>query len=103
MSTLLLLALPLSLYSFARFLKSQPRGVRESPAELESFRGSNFVRSDDEVLDVEGLAVVVDEDDEDGDILDSGDFPGLPGRGAAIILSAAGAGFALTLIGEGTV
>ena len=100
MSTLLLLALPLSLYSFARFLKSQPRGVRESPAELESFRGSNFVLSVEEVLDVEGLAVVVDEDDED--ILDSGDFPGLLGRGAAIKPSAVRAGLALILTGEGT-
>lgn len=105
-STLLLLGLPLSReYSFALFLNNQPR-VRESPAEFESFRGSNFVLSVDGVLDEEGLAIVVDEDDEDdGDILDSGDFPGLLGRGAAIMPSGTGgvgAGLTLTLTGEGT-
>lgn len=106
-STLLLLALPLSsICSFIRFLNNQPRGVRESPPELESFRGSNFVLSVDEVLDEEGLAPADDEDEEDDeDILDSGDLPGFLGRGAAIILSVTGGGtsaaLVLTVIGEG--
>ena len=48
----------------------------------------------DEVLDVEPLAVEVDEDDEedDSDILDNGDLPGFLGRGAAIISSVTGGG-----------
>lgn len=105
-STLLPLVLPLSPEcSFIRFLNNQPRGVRESPPALGSFRGSNFVLSVDEVLDVEAFAVEVDEDDEvDGDILDNGDFPGFLGRGAAIMPSVtgggAGAGLILTLTGE---
>jgi hypothetical protein len=94
-STLLPLVLPLSpVCSFIRFLNNQPRGVRESPPGPGSFRGSIFVLSVDEVLDVEALAVEVDEEDEDddGDILDSGDFPGFLGRGAAITLSVTGGG-----------
>ena len=106
-STLLLLVLPFSPEcSFIRFLNNQPRGVRESPPEIGSFRGSNFVLSVDEVLDVETLAVEVDEEDEeDGDILDNGDLPGFLGRGAAITLSVTGgggtgAGLALFWTGE---
>lgn len=108
-STLLLLALPFSFAcSFIRFLNNQPRGVRESPPELGSFRGSNLVLSVDGVLDEEILAVEVDEDDEEdggGDILDNGDLPGFLGRGAAIISSVmggggTGAGLTLTLAGE---
>lgn len=93
-STLLPLVLPFSpTCSFIRFLKSQPR-VRESPPKFGSFRGSNFVLSVDEVLDVEALAVEVDEEDEedDGDILDNGDLPGFLGRGATITLSVIGGG-----------
>lgn len=108
--TLSLLVVPFSPeYSFIRFLNNQPRGVRESPPELGSFRGSNFVLSVDEVLDVEPLAVEVDEDDEDGDgdILDSGDLPGFLGRGAAITFSITGGGtgarLTLALTGEGDV
>jgi hypothetical protein len=104
-STLLPLALSLSFdCSFIRFLNNQPRGVRESLPEFGSFRGSNFVLSVDGVLDEECFATVADEDEEDdGDILDSGDLPGLLGRGAAIIPSVtgeSGAGLALTLTGE---
>lgn len=106
-STLGLLALPFSWYSFARFLNNQPRGVRGSPPEPESLRGSNLVLSVDEVPEEEGFSAVVDEDDEDdGDILDSGDFPGLLARGAAIMFSVTGggigAGLTPTLTGEGT-
>lgn len=105
-STLGVLAPPFSWYSFARFLNNQPMGVRASPWP-ESLRGSNFVLSVDEVPEEEGFSVVVDEDDEDdGDILDSGDFPGFLARGAAIMLSVTGggigAGLTLTLTGEGT-
>ena len=106
MSTLLPLVLPFSPEcSLIRFLNNQPRGVRESLPALGSFRGSNFVLSVDEVLDVEAFAVEVDEDDEDyGDILDNGDFPGFLGRGAAIMSSVmgegAGAGLAFVLTGE---
>jgi len=106
-STLLPLVLPFSPEcSFIRFLNNQPRGVRESPPGPGSLRGSNFVRSVDEVLDVEALAVEVDEDeeDDDGDILDNGDLPGFLGRGAAITFSETGggigAGLALVLTGE---
>lgn len=103
-STLLLLVLPFSfVYSFARFLNNQPRGVLGSPAELESLRGSNFVLSVDEVLDEECLAVVVEEDEEDADTLDRGDLPSFLGCGAAIMSSVTGdvgAGLALTLSGE---
>ena len=93
-STLGLLVVVLSFeFSFIRFLNNHPSGVRESPPELGSFRGSNFVLSVDEVLDEEALAVEVEEDDEDdGDILDSGDLPGFLGRGAAIISSVTGGG-----------
>lgn len=93
-STLLSLVLPFSPEcSFIRFLNNQLRGVREPPPEPRSFRGSNFVLSVDEVLDVESLAVEVDEDDEDdGDILDKGDLPGFLGRGATITSSVTGGG-----------
>lgn len=91
MSTLWLLGVLFSFEcSVARFLKSQPR-VRGSPPELESFLESSFVLSVDKVLVVEGLGIVVDEDDEDdedcGEIRDSGDFPGFLGCGAAIVSS----------------
>lgn len=95
-----LLLLPLTLWfapSFIRFLNNQPRGVRES---LPEFRGSNFVLSGDELLDEEGLATVIDEDeDEDSDNLDNGDLPGLLGRGAAIVPSVTG-GTCAGLAGE---
>lgn len=94
--------LPFSLeYSFARFLNSQPRGVRGSPPELESFRGSSLVLSVDGVLDEEGLVVVVEEDDEEGggDTLDNGDFPGFLGRGAAIMPSVTGGGVGAGMTG----
>lgn len=89
------LVVPLSpACSLIRFLNNQPRGVRESPPELASLRGSNFVLSVDEVLDEEPLTVEVDEDDEEDvvDILDSGDFPAFLGRGATIISSVTGGG-----------
>jgi hypothetical protein len=93
-STLLASEVPFSFEcSFIRFLNSQPRGVRESPPEVESFRGSNFVLSVDEVLDEEALAVEIDEDDEDdAEILDNGDLPGFLGRGAIIVSSMIGGG-----------
>jgi hypothetical protein len=101
-STLLLLVLPFpSACSFIRFLNNQPRGVLESPPELGSLRGSNFVLSVDEVLDEEPFTVEFDEDeDEDEDILDNGDLPGLLGRGAAIASSVTGGGTDVWLTGE---
>lgn len=70
-----------------------------------SFLRFNIAPSVDDVLDEESLAIVGEEDEgDDWDILDSGDLPGLLGRGEAIILSVTrggtSAGLAPTLAGD---
>lgn len=56
------------------------------------------------MLDEEGLAIVVEEDDEedDEDILDSGDFPGFLGHGAATMPSVTGGGIGAELVPTST-